>query len=164
MKTAPVQLLRYVVESIHLDLNPEYRGDVPSREDENEQEDRFGLSMSAAPYTGGNDPVWIRLAVAMNEDAETWDYYRFRVEIAGEFQLIDPEPKVPAEEVAKFLLNSGFAALYGVARTLLLQMCATSPYPRLVLPMVNMQADVDALMARWADIDAADDAEADDTE
>ena len=153
MKPAPIQLVDYVVDQIRFELNPGYlragqleEAEAPTSEDGSEEE-VFAIQPNVLSFPDQETAGVLRLTVSLNEPREAWKYYRFTLSVVGRFKLIDPNPPVTEEVFRKYYLMSGFSILYGLLRGLLIQLCATSPYPRLVLPSVSFETMVDELLS-----------------
>lgn len=145
MKPAPLQLLTYVAEELRMDLAPGY--DATTLEMPTEGiDDTFSVELGLVAYPRPGQRGDLRLTVRLNDDAEEWTYYRTRITLRGQFELVDPEPPVQ-DELDRFFLVTAATVLYGVARGLCTQLTASSPYPRLVLPVVTFGDEVDALLA-----------------
>lgn len=146
MKPAPIQLIEYVTEEVAFEVNPGYRTGTIDEEPASTEE-TFSVRPEVFSYPEGEVPGRLRLTVSVNEGRKEFAYYRLRIAVAGRFQHIDPNPPVEAVEVRAYYLKSGFSVLYGVVRTLVVQLCAASPYPRLVLPTVTFDEEVAELLS-----------------
>lgn len=146
MKASPLQLATYVAEQLHIDLAPGH--DAPAGEASPAEDvgDAFSVELEPLAYARPDQAGDLRLTVRLNDEAEAWRYYRFRVVLRGQFELVDPSPP-PQEDLDRFFLVTASTVLYGVARALCTQLTASSPYPRLVLPVVTFGDEIDALLA-----------------
>ena len=161
MKFASLQLVTYVIEALHLDLNPNYRAETEAENDVDDGDDTFEVIPQVVSLPQGEKTGFMRLTIALNEERETWRYYRLRITIGGEFALLDKEPPLSNADLRAYVVQSGMSVLYGVARTMVLQMCASSPYPRLILPMITIgEEDVERMPEPEGTATASDQADA----
>lgn len=148
MKPAPFQLLDYVTEEVAFAVNPAYRIDPEDAEEPEAPSGggTFSVRPEVLSYPEDEAPGLLRLVVSVDEAREDFPYYRLRIAVVGRFEHVDPNPPVGAAEVRAYYLKSGVSILYGVIRGLVLHLCAASPYPRLVLPTVTFDEEVEELL------------------
>lgn len=160
MKLAPIQLLEYVLEEVLFQtrtdaLQEAAEGDEPEAERRDQGgEDTLAVAPQVLSYPNHSDRLGsLRLIVSVNEKEEGWGYYRIRMSVVGRFMLIDEEPSVDEEQLRRYYLSSGLSILYGILRALIVQLCSTSPHPRLILPSTSFAEMVEELLKQSATSD-----------
>ena len=87
----------------------------------------------------------LRLTVGGNQDADDWQMYQGYLTVVGFFVWLDLDAEVEADMVQRYYLNSGFSILYGLVRRFAVQLSATSPHPRLMLPSFDFSPLVERI-------------------
>ena len=139
---APIQIREYVIDTFHYDVNPAYRN--PEEEDELYRKAesagiKFGFNVSSFPTREQSGIIGMVVSSA-NYDSETdeWkSFYRFKIGATGRFVLVSDVPDTETDEFKSAYLNSALSMLYGALRAMFVQICASSPYPKLMFPTID---------------------------
>lgn len=152
--TPPVQLVDYVPESVHFDINPAYRLDPEQAESIGQQvEPDVSLDVhwsspedldasESEDETQSDEVLFCTLAVHVNdgEDLAENQAYRIHLQIAGLFQRTAPEALFDEDEgddYALHTLSSCISMLYGTARSEIASMTSQTPYGKFLLPSIS---------------------------
>jgi preprotein translocase subunit SecB len=156
----PIQMLDYVVDHFHVDVNRAYREDT-ERVRELIGQDKSGINLevdwsqprppSEVEVGAGEKkssveifPVNLTIYVNDQEEFEESNLYRIRLRLAGLFQrsvrtaLAEDNADCPTEEdYMRHTLSSCISMLYGAARNVISSTTSQSPYEKLLLPPVS---------------------------
>lgn len=138
---APIQLTSYLLQHVELETHPEV-SDAP---------ERVPPSISLdTPWNGtlptADGPSFLSLRVRLNEGVDDWQMYRGHFLLQGRFQWIGTDHEVDPARFTRFYLASGYSMLYGLIRSLLMQLSASSPHPRILLPSISFSPVVEHLL------------------
>lgn len=152
IQPAPVQLTRYTTDSIHFDVNPSYMDsefDVGDNSDLSREEE-FDFSPEVISIPSEEESGILRLTIGVNRDVEDFEsYYKLSITVTGQFEWVDPNPSISEEEFRKYYIKSGLSLLYGIIRDRIVQLCSSSPYPRMMIPTITFDDVVEELYKEY---------------
>jgi len=152
----PIQLIDYVPEEYHFEVDPAYRLDPERAEEILEDEATVSIDVDwsdpEVPPEADVDEVdhpheafIFNLTVLVNDDDDATGTYRIRLRLSGMFQRAAPAQLFDDEnadnDYLAHTLSSCISMLYGAARNELATMTSQTPYGKFMLPPVSpMQA------------------------
>ena len=154
--TPPIQLIDYVPEDLHFEVDPAYRLDAERAKEIVEEEPSVSIDVDwsdpevppDADVEGIDHPdeaFIFNLTVLVNDEEDAKGTYRIRLRLSGFFQRTAPAQLFDDEEAdddyLAHTLSSCISMLYGAARSELASLTSQTPYGKLLLPPVSpMQA------------------------
>jgi preprotein translocase subunit SecB len=152
----PIQLIDYVPEEYHFEVDPAYRLDPERAEEILEEEPTVSIDVDwsdpEVPPEADTEEVdhpdeafIFNLTVLVNDDDDAKGTYRIRLRLSGMFQRAAPARLFDDEDTDNdylaHTLSSCISMLYGAARNELATMTSQTPYGKFLLPPVSpMQA------------------------
>lgn len=153
----PIQLLDYVPEDFHFEVNPAYRLDSEHAQTLAEEGEEASISIDVdwsdpeVPSTtegeeeeGATDEVlFFNLTVYVNDEDDFGEqnFYRLRLRLSGLFQRSAPNELFDDEEDGSdyllHTLSSCISMLYGTARSEIASITSQAPYGKFILPPVS---------------------------
>jgi len=113
-------------------------------------EERFDFIPEVVSIPGENEEGLLRLTVGVNREEDEWtSYYRLSVTVLGRFEWIDPDPSISRKEFTSYYLKSGLSMLYGIIREKIVTLCASSPYPRMMIPTITFEEIVEDISSEY---------------
>jgi preprotein translocase subunit SecB len=157
----PIQLIDYVPEEYHFEVDPAYRLDPERAEEILEEEATVSIDVdwsdpevppeAEVEEVDHPDEAFIfNLTVLVNDEDGAKGAYRIRLRLAGMFQRAAPAQLFDDEDADNgylaHTLSSCISMLYGAARNELATMTSQTPYGKFLLPPVSpMQAALSVL-------------------
>ncbi len=154
--TPPIQLIDYVPEDLHFEVDPAYRLDAERAEEIVEVDPSVSIDVDWSDPEGPPDAdvdgidhpdeaFIFNLTVFVNDDEDAKGTYRIRLRLSGFFQRTAPDRLFDDEDAdddyLAHTLSSCISMLYGAARSELASLTSQTPYGKLLLPPVSpMQA------------------------
>lgn len=148
----PIQLIDYVPEEYHFEVDPAYRLDPERAEEVMEDEPTVSIDMdwsdpevpTEADVEEADHPdevFFFNLTVLVNDEDDAEGTYRIRLRLSGLFQRATPTQLFDDEgaenDYLAHTLSSCISMLYGAARNELATMTSQTPYGKFLLPPVS---------------------------
>jgi preprotein translocase subunit SecB len=150
----PIQLVDYVPEEFHFEVNPAYRNDPELAQSFAEEGEEGSVSIdvdwsdpevpTASEGGDSEDEVLffnLTIYVNENEDFEEENSYRIQLRLSGLFQRTPPDElfdnREGEEDYLLHTLSSCISMLYGTARSEIASMTSQAPYGKFLLPPVS---------------------------
>jgi preprotein translocase subunit SecB len=148
----PIQLIDYVPEEYHFEVDPAYRLDPERAEEILKEEATVSIDVdwsdpevpSEADVEEVDHPdeaFVFNLTVLVNDADDTGGTYRIRLRLSGIFQRTAPAQLFNDEDADNdylaHTLSSCISMLYGAARNELATMTSQTPYGKFLLPPVS---------------------------
>lgn len=149
---APIQLIDYVPEEYHFEVDPAYRLDPERAEEILKEEATVSIDVDwsdpevppeadVGEIDHPDEAFIFNLRVLVNDDDDTKGPYRIRLRLSGMFQRTAPAQLFDDEDADNdylaHTLSSCISMLYGAARNELATMTSQTPYGKFLLPPVS---------------------------
>ena len=141
MHFSPIQLRSFVYERVSLET------DLDGPDGGKERQPpvlNFDVEWVSSPTV--DEDGLLRLTLTLNADQEDWSLYRGEIVVVGRFAWVRIDDEVDEDTRERYYLASGFSILYGLVRGFAVQLTASSPHPRLLLPSFDFSPAVDDLV------------------
>jgi preprotein translocase subunit SecB len=148
MENAPLQPLRFWIESSSFELVDDYQPQPNSRV---VPLVRIDMQIGVGQLEDGTDAYRHRLTITAPAEPDTRVPYRVKLVVSGSFVFIN-EVQLDEETKRHQVATSGLALTYGFARDALLQQTALGVHGPFMLPAVFFTQDSQRIIDEWSDI------------